>query len=59
MPRLRACEIVIPEINAVIETWQPEKVDVAAARKRQSPVAGVSFLQRCGRDHGEQEARIR
>jgi amidase len=41
---LRACEIVNREINAVIETWQPEKADVAAALKRQSPLAGVPFL---------------
>jgi amidase len=41
---LRACEIVNPEINAVIEMWQPEKADVAAALKRQSPLAGVPFL---------------
>ncbi|WP_176059588.1 amidase [Paraburkholderia sp. BCC1876] len=41
---LRACESVNPQINAVIETWQPEIADVAPALARRSPLAGVPFL---------------
>ncbi|WP_065201892.1 amidase [Chromobacterium subtsugae] len=41
---LRACAAVNPHINAVIETWQPELADAAAALERGSPLAGVPFL---------------
>ncbi|MEO9386530.1 amidase family protein, partial [Chromobacterium phragmitis] len=41
---LRACAAVNPQINAVIETWQPELSGIAPALERGSPLAGVPFL---------------
>jgi amidase len=41
---LHACELVNPQINAVIEMWQPDPADVTFASKHQSPIAGVPFL---------------
>ncbi|NHQ79992.1 amidase [Chromobacterium vaccinii] len=41
---LRACAAVNPQINAVIETWQPELSGIASALERGSPLAGVPFL---------------
>ena len=41
---LRAYELVNPDINAVIEMWEPESSDVAAALKHPSQLAGVPFL---------------
>lgn len=40
----RACAAVNPQINAVIESWQPELDEVAPALTRGSPLAGVPFL---------------
>lgn len=41
---LRAYEAVNPQINAVIETWQPELADIAPALAHRSPLSGVPFL---------------